>query len=263
MSEALTEAAAEAVTETGTEAETAPTPRPYNVAPEVLVGTGAKRTDGETAEEESETEGPYRGYMYATEDCFVRSEPEYDETNENLVGVLDEGQQVFVIGLEENGWARIRFEGTRLGYMNSVYLTDQRPSWMGPDENAESMDAGETVLDPEYAGSQGAVQILQTHGTDGQQSAGGATAGDGSSTPETAPAQPETRQTEPPETEPPEPVFMTMTGTCYMRSYADYGDNIIGEYPAGTVVEFLEDAGGWYKVSVDGQVGYMGARFFY
>ena len=53
-----------------------------------------------------------------------------------------------------------------------------------------------------------------------------------------------------------------MTGTCYFRSYADYGDNIIGEYPAGTVVEFLEDVGGWYKVQVDGMVGYMGARFF-
>lgn len=69
-------------------------------------------------------------------------------------------------------------------------------------------------------------------------------------------------QTDPPETDPPEPVYLTMTGTCYFRSYADYGDNIIGEYPAGTVVEFLEDVGGWYKVQVDGMVGYMGARFF-
>ena len=75
---------------------------------------------------------------------------------------------------------------------------------------------------------------------------------------------PETKapETDPPQTEPPQPVYLTMTGTCYFRSYADYGDNIIGEYPAGTVVEFLEDVGGWYKVQVDGMVGYMGARFF-
>ena len=53
-----------------------------------------------------------------------------------------------------------------------------------------------------------------------------------------------------------------MKGACYIRSYPDYGDNIIGEYPAGTVVEFLEDVGGWYKVQIDGMVGYMGARFF-
>nr|MCR5160696.1 SH3 domain-containing protein [Lachnospiraceae bacterium] len=58
------------------------------------------------------------------------------------------------------------------------------------------------------------------------------------------------------------PVYLTMTGTCYMRSEADYGDNIIGEYYAGTTVEFLGDAGGWYRVRVDGQTGYMGARFF-
>lgn len=79
---------------------------------------------------------------------------------------------------------------------------------------------------------------------------------------QTNPPQTEPPQTDPPETDPPEPVYLTMTGTCYFRSYADYGDNIIGEYPAGTVVEFLEDVGGWYKVQVDGMVGYMGAKFF-
>ena len=26
-------------------------------------------------------------------------------------------------------------------------------------------------------------------------------------------------------------------------------------------MEFLEDVGGWYKVQIDGMVGYMGARF--
>ncbi len=69
-------------------------------------------------------------------------------------------------------------------------------------------------------------------------------------------------ETDPPETDPPEPVYLTMTGACYIRSYPDYGDNIIGEYPAGTVVEFVEDVGGWYHVRVDGLDGYMGARFF-
>ncbi|MDD2957387.1 MAG: SH3 domain-containing protein [Lachnospiraceae bacterium] len=72
----------------------------------------------------------------------------------------------------------------------------------------------------------------------------------------------ETQAPTEPETEVYQPVYMTMTGACYIRSYADYGDNIIGEYPAGTVVEFLEDVGGWYKVQIDGMVGYMGARFF-
>lgn len=68
--------------------------------------------------------------------------------------------------------------------------------------------------------------------------------------------------TEPATEAPYHPVYLTMKGACYIRSYPDYGDNIIGEYPAGTVVEFLEDVGGWYKVQIDGMVGYMGARFF-
>lgn len=76
-------------------------------------------------------------------------------------------------------------------------------------------------------------------------------------------AQTETQAPTEPATEAPyQPVYLTMKGACYIRSYPDYGDNIIGEYPAGTVVEFLEDVGGWYKVQIDGMVGYMGARFF-
>mgnify|MGYP000085835584 FL=1 len=65
-----------------------------------------------------------------------------------------------------------------------------------------------------------------------------------------------------PQTDAAQPVYMTINSACYMRSYPDYGDNIIGQFEAGTTVEFLGDEGGWYKVSVNGQVGYMGARFF-
>lgn len=80
--------------------------------------------------------------------------------------------------------------------------------------------------------------------------------------PQTEPPQTEPPQTEPPETDPPKPVYMTLNGACNFRSYPDYGDNIITYYSEGTVVEFLEDVGGWYKVQIDGMVGYMGARFF-
>lgn len=65
-----------------------------------------------------------------------------------------------------------------------------------------------------------------------------------------------------PETEAPQPQYMTINAACYMRSYPDYGDNIIGQFDAGTTVQFLADEGGWYKVSVNGQTGYIGARFF-
>ena len=64
-----------------------------------------------------------------------------------------------------------------------------------------------------------------------------------------------------PETEP-EPVYITMQGSCYLRADASMEADIIGEYWAGTTVQFLEDVGGWYKVQIDGMTGYMGARFF-
>ena len=71
-------------------------------------------------------------------------------------------------------------------------------------------------------------------------------------------------QTEAPaaQTEAPQPTYLTMTGTCYLRSAPDYGDNILGTYQAGTTVLFYGPEEGWYKVEVDGMVGYMGPKFF-
>ncbi len=72
--------------------------------------------------------------------------------------------------------------------------------------------------------------------------------------------------TEPPTeapTEPPEPVYMTLTGSCYIRSGPGYEYEIIGEYMYGTTVQVLDDSSGWYKVQVDGMTGYMGSRFFH
>ncbi|MDY3918103.1 MAG: SH3 domain-containing protein [Candidatus Limivivens sp.] len=58
------------------------------------------------------------------------------------------------------------------------------------------------------------------------------------------------------------PVYLTMKEACYIRTGPGYEYDIITTYEAGTVVEFLDDAGGWYHVRVDGITGYMGARFF-
>lgn len=66
-----------------------------------------------------------------------------------------------------------------------------------------------------------------------------------------------------PETEPVyTPVYKTLIGSCYIRSAPSMDAEILGEYMYGTTVEFLEDVGGWYKVQIDGMIGYMGARFF-
>ena len=78
---------------------------------------------------------------------------------------------------------------------------------------------------------------------------------------ETDPPQTDPPQTDPPETDPPEPIYATLNHACYIRTYSDYGDNILAEYPQGTVVEILEYDGGWTKVQVDGIVGYLGTKF--
>lgn len=73
--------------------------------------------------------------------------------------------------------------------------------------------------------------------------------------------QPQTEAEIQPPTEP-EPVYKTLTGSCYLRSGPGYEYEIIGEYMYGTTVEFLGEVEGWYEVQVDGMIGYMGPRFF-
>lgn len=93
------------------------------------------------------------------------------------------------------------------------------------------------------------------------------TGSDSVSTDTTVSQEPETEVLIVVETEPEteavyEPVYKTLKGSCYIRSGPSMEAEIIGEYMYGTTVEFLEDVGGWYKVQIDGMVGYMGARFF-
>lgn len=64
------------------------------------------------------------------------------------------------------------------------------------------------------------------------------------------------------QTEPPEPIYKTLKASCYLRAETSKESDILGTYYTGATVQFLEDVGGWYKVKVDGMVGYMGAQFF-
>ena len=62
---------------------------------------------------------------------------------------------------------------------------------------------------------------------------------------------------------PSEPVYMTTVSDVYIRSAPSYEGEILSTLYGGQTVEFLEDAGGWYKVNADGLIGYVGARFLY
>ena len=72
--------------------------------------------------------------------------------------------------------------------------------------------------------------------------------------------EPETQaQTQPP-TEA-EPVYMTLTQASNFRSGPGYEYEVVAEYWAGTVVEYLGMVEGWAEVRIDGTVGYMGRQF--
>ncbi len=58
-----------------------------------------------------------------------------------------------------------------------------------------------------------------------------------------------------------EPTYATINSGCYIRSEADYGDNIIGELYGGEQVEVIGSPDGWAKISVNGITGYVGAKF--
>jgi len=64
------------------------------------------------------------------------------------------------------------------------------------------------------------------------------------------------------QTEPPEPIYKTLKASCYLREETSKESQILGTYYTGATVQFLEDVGGWYRVKVDGMIGYMGAQFF-
>lgn len=68
-----------------------------------------------------------------------------------------------------------------------------------------------------------------------------------------------------PQTEAPvkaEPIYKTLKQACYLRAETSKESQILATYEAGATIQFLEDVGGWYRVQVDGMIGYMGAQFF-
>jgi cytoskeletal protein RodZ len=124
----------------------------------------------------------------------------------------------------------------------------------------ESADETETELQTNAASA-----IRSTSGADGS-SDSSTTTGEGDVT-QTQQSEETVVQTEaqPVEIQVEEPAYTadyrTILSTCNLRSYPDYGDNVIGECYTGQTVEFLGEEEGWYKVNVDGVVGYIGPKF--
>lgn len=130
------------------------------------------------------------------------------------------------------------------------------------ESESETEQKTETAADTAETKAETAVQAQSSAQTDAAAAQTETAAAATEKPTETQPPTEKATETQPATETEYTPVYKTLKGSCYIRSGPSMDAEIIGEYMYGTTVEFLEDVGGWYKVRIDGMVGYMGARFF-
>ena len=130
------------------------------------------------------------------------------------------------------------------------------------ESESETEQKTETAADTAETKAETAVQAQSSAQTDAAAAQTETSAAATEKPTETQPPTEKATETQPATETEYTPVYKTLKGSCYIRSGPSMDAEIIGEYMYGTTVEFLEDVGGWYKVRIDGMVGYMGARFF-
>lgn len=131
-----------------------------------------------------------------------------------------------------------------------------------PESESETEQKTETAADTAETKAETAVQAQSSAQTDAAAAQTETAAAATEKPTETQPPTEKATETQPATETEYTPIYKTLKGSCYIRSGPSMDAEIIGEYMYGTTVEFLEDVGGWYKVRIDGMVGYMGARFF-
>ena len=130
------------------------------------------------------------------------------------------------------------------------------------ESESETEQKTETAADTAETKAETAVQAQSSAQTDAAAAQTETAAAATEKPTETQPPTEKATETQPSTETEYTPIYKTLKGSCYIRSGPSMDAEIIGEYMYGTTVEFLEDVGGWYKVRIDGMVGYMGARFF-
>lgn len=130
------------------------------------------------------------------------------------------------------------------------------------ESESETEQKTETAADTAETKAETAVQAQSSAQTDAAAAQTETAAAATEKPTETQPPTEKATETQPATETEYTPIYKTLEGSCYIRSGPSMDAEIIGEYMYGTTVEFLEDVGGWYKVRIDGMVGYMGARFF-
>ena len=130
------------------------------------------------------------------------------------------------------------------------------------ESESETEQKTETAADTAETKAETAVQAQSSAQTDAAAAQTETAAAATEKPTETQPPTEKATETQPATETEYTPIYKTLKGSCYIRSGPSMDAEIIVEYMYGTTVEFLEDVGGWYKVRIDGMVGYMGARFF-
>ena len=141
-------------------------------------------------------------------------------------------------------------------------MTSETESETESESESETEQKTETAADTAETKAETAVQAQSSAQTDAAAAQTETAAAATEKPTETQPPTEKATETQPATETEYTPVYKTLKGSCYIRSGPSMDAEIIGEYMYGTTVEFLEDVGGWYKVRIDGMVGYMGARFF-
>ena len=141
-------------------------------------------------------------------------------------------------------------------------MTSETESESESESESETEQKTETAADTAETKAETAVQAQSSAQTDAAAAQTETAAAATEKPTETQPPTEKATETQPATETEYTPIYKTLKGSCYIRSGPSMDAEIIGEYMYGTTVEFLEDVGGWYKVRIDGMVGYMGARFF-
>ena len=247
-----TEKVTEAPTEKPTEAPTEePTEKPTEAPTEAPTESETQPRVLSAAEEKAqETQFDQIRLMYAKDDVNVREQPETG-SNDNIFYSYYQGDQVAVVG-ETPNWYVVDVEGYDVnGYMSKQFISDTEVSPKTEEERDQ-------LIEQELTGG-GTANT--TEGTGGADSTGTGTA----PAPDTAPSASGG-------TSDIDARYNVQTYAEGYQVYATTGANlraepaqdseIIRTVPSGSSLRAIGYTDKWYKVDMDGTVGYVNMNLF-
>lgn len=155
-----------------------------------------------------------------------------------------------------------RTEDTTPSAKENVILAGGSSSASGNTSSVTNLDTGRSV--GTYSGHVTPKASSDENAASGGESAGMAenTGSGEESSGSTDQKETDSQEVYIPETpETPAPTTATILSACYIRSYPDYGDNIIASLYGGETVTYYGIEEGWAKIEVNGITGYIGPRF--